>query len=214
MEKVQDASNDIDIFSNDIDLYLQMYCEEMKIEDISTAPQNKWNGCLLYIQRHVFGDKSILKLSKPLQGYNNSSEQLIKSNCNAYDIELINKICDYYIYLCNVYDKEVSVKGFSKLTGINTENIYNWSDGSNKLSSSGYDIRKKLEEEREESLTAKLVSLKHPTGPAIILNKKYGYNVPGVSRETSGKPQASITDIQQRLLELSQSKPQLPDNGQ
>ena len=59
-------------------------------------------------------------------------------------------------------------------------NNYNNRD---RLSTSSGDIYKKLTSEREQSLVAKLVSMKHPTAMAIILNKEYNYNLPGVSRE-------------------------------
>ena len=42
---------------------------------------------------------------------------------------------------------------------------------------------------------AKLVSMKHPTAMAIILNKDYGYNLPGVSRETDKKQALSVEQL-------------------
>jgi hypothetical protein len=42
-----------------------------------------------------------------------------------------------------------------------------------------------LTNEREQSLVAKLMSMKHPTAIAIVLNKDYSYNLPGVSKEVN-----------------------------
>jgi hypothetical protein len=52
-----------------------------------------------------------------------------------------------------------------------------------------------LTDAREQSLIAKLVSMKHPTAMAIILNKDYGYNLPGVSKETANKSSLSAAEL-------------------
>lgn len=188
MEKAQVQEPTAEVFENDIALYLQMFCEEQGIEDMSKESQSKWNAALMYIKKHVFNDKSILKISNTLDGYINNNytdnrNNINSSNCNAYDIDKVNDVCNIYIYMCYVYDKEISIMGFSKLTGINQDTIHDWGNNVNKLSTSGCEIYKKLTAEREESLTAKLVSLKHPTAMAIILNKHFGYNMPGVREE-------------------------------
>lgn len=192
MEEVQEQTQEV--FESDMRMYLTMFCEEQGIEDMRTASQSVWNAALMYIKRHVFSDSSILKLSKPLDGYINNSYtadnniyKLNNSNCNAYDINKVDDICNYYIYLCYMYEKEISIMGFSKLTGINQDTIHDWGKDSNKLSTAGCEIYKKLTAEREESLVAKLVNLKHPTAIAILLNKHFGYNLPGVGESKSSK---------------------------
>lgn len=193
MEEVQDQdqNQEQEVFENDVELHLKMFCEEQGIEDIRAASQSVWNAALMYIKRHVFSSSSILKLSTPLEGYinnnympDNNTYRLNNSNCNAYDINKVNNICNYYIYICYMYEKEISIMGFSKLTGINQDTIHDWGKDSNKLSTAGCEIYKKLTAEREESLVAKLTSLKHPTAIAILLNKHFGYNLPGVRDDT------------------------------
>ena len=120
------------------------------------------------------------------------------TNCNAYDYEILNDICDYYIYLCSKYDKECSIYGFSKLVNIEYASIQDWGHNygnSNRLSTRGFDIYKKLISSREQSLVGKLVSMKHPTAMAIVLNKDYNYNLPGVSRETTNKRALSAAEL-------------------
>ena len=87
------------------------------------------------------------------------------------------------------YDKEVSIIGFSTLTGIDESVIYDWGNGeSGKLSTSSAKIYKKLKEFREESLSNKLVTgNKNPVGILGVLNRHYQWNLPGVSREQTGK---------------------------
>ena len=182
MEKLKHEDITVDIFENDIDLYLQQFKEEQDIKDLRDIPQTVWTAALIYIQRHVFNDRSKLKEHNNI--YSNNT--LMATNCNSYNYDIVNDICDYYIYMCSLYDKECSIWGFSKLTNINYQLIQDWGNNyanSNRLSSKSRDIYKKLTDAREQSLVAKLVSMKHPTAMAIILNKEYQYNLPGVSKE-------------------------------
>jgi hypothetical protein len=184
MERVEDCSSSIEVFENDIDLYLHQFQDEQGFEDLRTVPQTVWNACLMYIQRHVFTNRNDLKQKKNIYTKNTITE----TNCNSYDYELLNNICDYYIYITALYDKECSIYGYSKLVNIPYQTIMEWGNNYNnrdRLSSSSGEIYKKLTNEREQSLVAKLMSMKHPTAIAIVLNKDYSYNLPGVSREVN-----------------------------
>ena len=183
MERVEHTESTIEVFENDIDLYLHQFQEEQNIEDLRTVPQSVWNGALRYIYRYVFKpNPNILKASNKYNINNNN----IPTNCNMYNYSLVNELVDYYIYLCQIYNKEISIVGFSNLTGIDQENIYNWANENNKLSSKGFQIYKKLSAMREESLSNKLADGKqNPVGILAILNKHYQWNLPGVSRESA-----------------------------
>ena len=182
MERVEHAESTIEVFENDIDLYLHQFQDEQDIEDLKAVPQTIWNACLMYIQRHVFTNRDMLKQRNNIY----TDNTLMATNCNSYNYDLLDSICDYYIYITALYDKECSIYGFSKLVNIPYQLIQEWGNNysnSNRLSTKSCDIYKKLTSEREQSLVAKLVSMKHPTAMAIILNKEYNYNLPGVSRE-------------------------------
>ena len=85
--------------------------------------------------------------------------------------------------------------GFSKLTGIDNDTIYSWSVDRG-VSQQGVRIHKKLTMEREESLSAKLVTGKqNPVGVLGVLNRHYQWNMPGVSRETSSKQALTAADL-------------------
>jgi hypothetical protein len=63
---------------------------------------------------------------------------------------------------------------------------------------------------REESLANKLADGKqNPVGVIAILNKHYGWNMPGVTRETANRQQISLEDIRGKMAELSQNSAQL-----
>jgi hypothetical protein len=77
------------------------------------------------------------------------------------------------------FNKEISILGFSNLTGIDNETINVWGDGNNKLSTAPFGIYKKLITMREESLANKLADGKqNPVGVIAMLNRHYGWASP------------------------------------
>lgn len=200
-----DNIDNIDIYENDIDLYLHEFMEVNNIPDLRAASQSVWNACLIYICRYVFKGTDKLKSKQMSQ----NGEFTGLTNYNSYDYELINRLCDYYIYLCTLYDKEISQIGFGNLTGINPDTFWDWGNERNKLSKAGCEIYKKLVKFREESLSNKLATgNKNPVGILAILNRHYSWNLPGVSRE-QGTQRALTAD---QLPKLGQTSPvALPD---
>lgn len=200
MERVKETEQTLEVFENDMDLYLKLFCEEQNIEDIKAESQSVWNAALMYVKRHVFADPSILKLSKPLEGYNNNYynnqySNLNNCNCNAYDIDKVNSVCDYYIYICNLYNKGVTISGFSKLTGIGESTIHEWGDDNKKLSKSSLEVYKKLSREYENSAESKLWGNKNPVAVMAILNKRFGWNLPGVSKERTSERALTAAEL-------------------
>lgn len=192
MERVQEADQTIEVFESDIELYLKLFCEEQSIDDLKAESQSVWNAALMYIKRHVFNTSDILKSNNNI--INNNS--IMDSNYNQYNYDLVNSICDYYIYLCMMYDKEVSAIGFSLLTGIDRYTIATWRDGQNKLSTKSLDIGKKIYDYREESLSNKLVTGKqNPVGVLGVLNRHYAWNLPGVSKERTSERALTAAEL-------------------
>lgn len=202
----------IEVYENDIDLYLKMYEEEKKVSCYEIS-QNRWNSVLLYIQKRVF---------------NNRDELMSEVNKSMYDEYVVNYICDIYINLCFEYDKEISLNGFSHLTGIDRDTLKSWgkeetrsniyydSNGNRigniqiwkinhpgeeyrqELGSSCSAIYKKLVYENEESLSGKLISGGlNPMKILPSLNRRHKWNMPGNSN-VGGEEQPTIEQIQQR----------------
>lgn len=182
---VDQQRDTIEVFENDMQLYLKMFCEEQKIKDIKKESQAVWNSALRYIYRHVFKDTDRLKSHTNISVNNNT----IPSTFNAYDYKKVLDVLDIYIFdMCMRYDKEVSIIGFSTLTGIDQSVIYDWGNNSNKLSETSSEIYEKLKRFREESLSDKLATgNKNPVGILAILNRHYQWNLPGVSKEQSSR---------------------------
>lgn len=212
MERVTDT-NISDVYENDMTLYLAEFCREQNIESMKDESQAVWNAALMYIKRHVFNEPGCLK-SKVMQPLKDTSFPGSVSTCNAYDYDLVNRICDYYIYMCMSYDKEISGIGFSLLTGINRDTIYDWGRDINKLSSKGCEIAKKLSDFREESLSAKLATAKrNPVGILAILNRHYNWNLPGVSREHTSNKALTAAELPQLGGQNGENTSMLPDSG-
>lgn len=209
----------IEVYYSEIHQALQGYIDDRKIEDMSRETQNKWNAALIYVYNTVFKNTDKLKRSNYATGnlmYGKSS------NNNAYDINIVNMICDYYIALCYEYDKEVSINGFSKMTGISTDcicawggKVKNYSDNFQNAGAAGLELHKKLTDERQESLSGMLISGKRP--PVAILgalNRWYGWNMGQPQNEKAeGLPDQTAADIAARHRISGQAeRPQLPDD--
>lgn len=180
-----------DIFQELID----QFCMDNNIDDMRTASQSVWNSCLRNIYKHLFKNSDVLKSQELYK----TGDQIAASNNNAYNLDAVNELLNIYIYdLCQRYDKEVSIIGFSTLTGIEHSTIHEWGnkEGNTKLSKSRSDIYKKLYDFREESLSNKLATgNKNPVGILAILNRHYSWNLPGVSRETGAKQALTAADL-------------------
>lgn len=204
MEKVEETPDTPEVFKNDIELYLAQFCEEYKIDDMTKEPQSRWNAALMYINKYVFSDKSILKLNNNINKSNTNC--IMNSNFYMYDLDKLEYILYIYYYLCSVYDKECSIMGYSLLTGINYDTLMDWGADERKLSTKGFDIVEKLRLFREESLSNKLATgNKNPVGTLAILNRYYSWNLPGVSRETNQRQALTAADIRQQLQNSANS---------
>ena len=103
----------IEVYESKITEYLDQYVREHNIQDLDKLTQGKWNAILLDIHDAVI----------------NRDDPMSKRNKSAYNGLKIDAICDIYIKLCYMHDKEISINGFSFLTGIHRDTLYTWGDG-------------------------------------------------------------------------------------
>lgn len=205
MSNSVNASNGSEVYETAVHEYLDQYLQEHPdIEDMHKEPQSRWNAAMLYIQRNFFKPNAgMLKADTYKSNIPNSPSMV---NYNAYNEDVINRICDIYISLCFEYDKEVSVIGFSNLTGVAIETIYGWnSDRGARPGTSCSDVYKKLSMFREESLSDRLYSGRsNPVGILGILNRHYGWNM-GQPRGNTQAQTQSIESIQERYKSIGAS---------
>lgn len=182
--KMQEVNNTVDVFKDDIDMYINLWMEERNIEDLCKISQNRWYNCCKYVYENVFKVNP-----KYLKDDNNIN--------NAYDTDKVNEVLDIYIDLCNDYEKVVNIVGFTFFTGIHRDTLNGWVNGV-QLGSSGSDICKKLDEMREESLVGLQVSGKgNPMNYMPSLNKYCGFNMPGVRDQGSRARALTASELPQ-----------------
>lgn len=187
MDKINNNGEEVGIFENNIDYFISDFCDKYEIDDMAKEPQSRWNAALMYVRKNAF-PTGMPKYKTPHPTASNTVPGLNRSNCNMYDYDVLNEICDYYIYKCLLYNKEVSIVGFSNLTGIYTNTINEWNiennynnsiDYSNKLSTSRNSIYQKLVNFNEESLSNLLISgTRQPVGIIAALNRRHGWSSP------------------------------------
>lgn len=191
MEKVTEQEQTPEVFENDIQLYLSMFCRDNEIKNIKEESQAVWNSCLRYIYKHVF-KCGILKQRNCIDNPNST----IYSTYNSYNYDMVLDVLDIYIFdMCMRYNKEVSILGFSTMTGIDESVIYDWGNESTKLSATSAKIYKKLYHYREESLSNKLATGKqNPVGVIAMLNRHYGWASPYTA--DSNRQKRTLTDTE------------------
>ena len=188
-----------EVYNNAIEEAISQYCMDhsLKYNDLYTMDQSRWNSVLMYIYQYAF---------KPVDTDKRQYNE--HSNINYSDIDLLKSVCNIYINLCYEYSKEISILGFSKLTGINPDTIYTWGKEEG-LSRGTSDIYKNLNREREESLSVRLVSGKgNPVGILGILNRHYGWNMGQPRGQDSRQKAPDLPGLERKYLE------QTPDQGQ
>lgn len=198
IEHIQEQNIDILTIQNEIEHYIDLFCQEQNIDDVKNISQSVFNGLLMYVN---------MKYIKPSNVLKNGMKY------GAYNLSICDKLCDYYIYICRIYDKECSVQGFVKLSGIDENTIYEWYSGAGKYKASSQrsDIYKRISKEREDSLSDKLLTGKNPVGVLGILNHFYGWSGVGNMTEDRTKQAASLTDASAGVLELCDNSAGIPE---
>ena len=157
-----------DVYIDSIQESIANYCidHDLEIKDIYTFDQQRWNSVLLYIYKQVF---------KPCKKDGVTRRYNEKSNIDYSDKELLENVCNIYKSMCYEYSKEVSVLGFSKMTGITLDTLYQWLNNP-EIERGSSEIVKNMQVEREESLSNKLATGRgNPVGILGRLIRHYGW---------------------------------------
>lgn len=109
----KEYNSSIEYYDDDLEYYFLEYCDKYNFDPFKIS-YRQWTGGLMYIYNHAFKGKDVL--------YQKNSIGVQKQ----YDLDIVNSLCDRYIYMCNIYSKEISVYGFSVLSGISLDSIYSW----------------------------------------------------------------------------------------
>ena len=189
----------IEFFQREIPIAFNTACENFGYSDPESMTQSNFNACLMYISESVI-QKYSLKEQVDTNIYSS----------NKYDIHLLNSILDIYIALCYRYSKMVSIFGFCLLCNIQMTLLQLWASGEKRSGTpEAVQFTKKLEQAAEESKRSLLIEKgRNPVGVLALLNHDNGYNLPGVSKETSA-PRLSAREIRAKMgLLTDNNKPE------
>lgn len=166
------------------------------IDDITKFSQSKWYAVLMYVANScMIPNNRLLKADKP---YIN----ILGVKSNNYNLYILDGLYNIYSYLCNEYDKGITPYGYSLFLGLDYYNftcIMGDDDGmeGGKLSNIKSYIYKKVYAAYEQSAEAKLWTNKNPVAVMAITNRRFGWNMPGVGRDSRGRSALGAVDLPQ-----------------
>ena len=156
------------------------YCIDNEVDEKNIHP-TLWNDIL---------DEINIRIIKP----NNRLLKTISNINNQYDKDKVYILYNYiYKKISNKYIQEISLQGFVTMSGIDKQTMYNWTE---KPSANGIDLHEKIMQDNEQSLTSLMIGDKGiPTKYLAKLNRYHGWNMPGVTRETSKRQSLGAAEL-------------------
>lgn len=171
--------DEIEIYDNDFEIAIAEACQKFGIDDLVKEGQTRWKAVMHFVGKKVFPDNKILRDKNTvwLDGNN------IPTNNNRYNYNILNILCDYYIQLSRQYNKLISTVAFSEFVNIPTNTIDQWREL--EPSSASYQIWKKIQDDREDSLKDKAADNGNVMGVFQVGRREFGWDMPNV-REDKG----------------------------
>lgn len=179
----------VEIIEDDFINAIEEAAAKFHYDDINTITQRQWKAVLKYVGDRIFKDKSILK-SKELIVYNGNT---IPSNSNRYDYNILNTLCDYYMYISDRYNKLISIEAFSLMLGLSREVVRLWSK--HEPSTPTFAIHKKLKDNRLDCIMDNSFDNGNVTGTMYVGNVEYGTNLPGVREDSTRRAALTAADL-------------------
>lgn len=209
--------NGIEIYENEFEVAIAEACQKYGIEDLVKEGQTRWKAVMHYVGKRVFPDTKILKDKNNIILEGNS----IPTNNNRYDYNILNILCDYYINLSRRYNKLISSVAFSEFINIPTSTVDKWREEQEgygqdrRLSSTSFQIWKKLQGFREDGLKDKALDNGNVMGVFQVGRREYQWDMPGVSREQAKIAQRTPEEIAagygQAAIGVKNELPEVPD---
>ena len=193
---------DTQVYREDFKNAILQACAEQGIEDLKKEGQRPWKAVCRRVGEIIFNDNSILK-DKQL-----SDNPYIPTNYNRYNYNILNCICDEYIYWSDIYNKLCSTVAFSYIVNIPTTTIDLWRG--TEPSSWSFKIWQKLQGNRKDCIKDKAYDSNSPVGSMFVGNNEFGMNQPGIGAEATQR----IAQKAEDLPRLDLQKPaELTDNS-
>lgn len=195
----RETGQTLEIYDNDISMHLAAFCKNMGIENEYDIFPSQWNAALKYIYNNIFKHNPSILITP-------------HTVSNSYNLDAVNELLDTYIFMCYSHNQEISIQGFSFLSGISRETIHSWGSSSTRAyiykdlqgnilnytaisnlkegeyikvpSNAASDIYKKLVENNEESIVCLMKDRRNnPMKYLPILNRRHGWSVPFIRQE-------------------------------
>lgn len=221
-----DINNDADIL--DLDYILDNNLIENKMlnliendnQDIYKISTTQFNYYFRKASKPFFYRTHVLKCNN---NYNIYKDKMIVNNNAVVDWYKIKSLFNYYIDICDKYNKYVLLYNFIDVTYIHSHDFYNeykiqdnkyLSDEGMKVLEEFNSIRlfimQKIPEKQENIIESKLADNHNITGAIAIANKKFGY-----SQNNNNAPQIINNYINsQALPNFGNNSPKIEQNKQ
>lgn len=178
------------LYREDFERAIDRACRELQIEDLKSEGQRPWKAVCKRVGEIIFNDNSILK---DKQLFDNTC---MLTNYNRYNYNILNNICDEYVYFSDVYNKLCSTIAFSNWCNIDNSTVDNWR--LNKESSPiSFEIWKKLQGIRKDCIKDRAYDNKSPVGAMFVGNNEFGMNQPGIGYEATQARALSASELPQ-----------------
>lgn len=215
---------EIKTLQGNINALIASFCATQNVDDPCECASNVWDGCLQYVGRMLF------RTGAPRVG------SYLLNN-----LDMLDTVADYYVYICNIYNKVPSIMSFAYLTNIRYQTFNSWlnadysdiviktmSDNNDIISSdydtvinqlSGqdksrlikYNIVRKITDTREQSLTNLLIDGKSRALIGVIAILNKKYNWD--KKETDGATLETRASVADIRAGLGIKAPLLSDNS-
>lgn len=202
-EAVVVTLGEVEIYENDFEIAIAEACQKFEIENLVKEGQTRWKAVMHYVGKRVFPDTKVLKDKRTVWLEGNS----IPTNNNRYDYNIINILCDYYINLSRQYNKLISSVAFAEFININVGVIDQWRE--TESSTPTYQIWKKLQDDREDSLKDKAVDSGNVMGVFQVGRREYQWDMPGVREDAKKIAAQTPEEIAAKYGKLSENGAQL-----
>lgn len=171
-----------------VDNIITNYCIDHDLQENDIFP-SIWNDILIEIYMQLFKDTDVIRLTSTDKNYN--QEKILQ----VYEL--------IYKRICYKHCKEISLKAFYYMTGIDDNCLYDWE---NKPSAICKDLRKTIVSDNEESLEMLLHDRRYNAMKFLpSLNRKHNWALPGAKTDSGGSIKLSLADLK-KLPEIAQNE--------
>lgn len=205
-----DNGQDVNISLAVVESAISDLCEKNGIEDLRKEKQRPFKAIMFEVGASLFPGRRMLRNNKLyFRGMGDNNNPLYSNN-NKYNINIINRLADIYIIICNKYNKIIDLNGFAMFANIEERVLYSWGEQDGKTNPAGYLVYKKIHQTGEVSLQDAITDTGQAVGLIAVGNTRYNWSAKEQAEVTRAKaltldslPQLEIV----KVVDITQEKP-------